>query len=537
MQRLTSSSRFAILLFVLLYSLVWGTSSVSADSPPRQTTITISYIEHEWWLIKWYDNTIFCRIFIDHEGLPTSEEVSQNCGFDTYQTWIGTPPCNITTDSSKSSSTCLGVYLHKIGFSPKQKDVIITLPDMSVSVSLDGCEQASLENHCPELPHLFITAEEPLPNYFISNIEGNYNGLAFSCPGASCLIPLQATPLAGESIEFWATSSFGDTSPHYTARVRVIDTGVANSPERSGWYVDVLSSQWKGAPLASCAQTWQTFPPVGSPPSWLSTPEHSDLIASDQPYYYLAGRLIKMGVVNAVDCPSGGLLPNGYANTCGLEKSRQLVEEWQNKFDDQIIQTAQEYDVPAQLMKNLFAQESQFWPGVFKVPYEYGLGQLTENGADTLLLWDANFFNQFCPLVLYQDACDQGYLNLQEKDQAILRGALALTAKSDCSVCPTGIDLTNVYFSLGLFASTIKANCDQVAQIVYNASLEMPGEVSNYEDLWRFTLANYHAGPGCLSFAIYMAYAENGELTWENVTPQFTEPCQGVIPYVEKIAR
>jgi hypothetical protein len=101
----------------------------------------------------------------------------------------------------------------------------------------------------------------------------------------------------------------------------------------------------------------------------------------------------------------------------------------------------------------------------------------------------------------------------------------------------TGLDLTNVNFSISLFADTLKANCDQVAQIVYNASNEMPGIVTSYEDLWRFTIANYHIGPGCLSYAIYLAWSETGEITWETVSEKLTEPCKGVIPYVNKIAQ
>ena len=65
----------------------------------------------------------------------------------------------------------------------------------------------------------------------------------------------------------------------------------------------------------------------------------------------------------------------------------------------------------------------------------------------------------------------------------------------------------------------------------------MAGRVSTYEDLWRFTIANYHAGPGCLSYAIHQAWQNTGSLNWETVAPYFTETCQGVVPYVEKITR
>ena len=211
------------------------------------------------------------------------------------------------------------------------------------------------------------------------------------------------------------------------------------------------------------------------------------------------------------------------------------MEEWQNRFDLAIIAVAQETGVPAQLMKNIFAQESQFWPGVFRVPNEFGLGQLTDNGAATVLLWSPAFFEQFCPLVLDDSACQRGYIYLDAESQAILRGALAIQANADCPTCQAGIDLTNAEFSITLFANTLLANCEQVAQIMYNATGQIAGEVSSYEDLWRFTVANYHTGPGCLSYAMYTAWAARATMDWEHVSDYLTEPCESVIPYVENV--
>jgi hypothetical protein len=129
-------------------------------------------------------------------------------------------------------------------------------------------------------------------------------------------------------------------------------------------------------------------------------------------------------------------------------------------------------------------------------------------------------------------------LKLKPADQAILRGALALEAKVDCPECPTGVNLMDTQTSVKLFASTILANCKQVDQIIRTATKDTPGLVSSYEDLWRFTVANYHVGPGCLSYAINMAWQTGAApLTWQTVSNFFTEPCQGVIPYVEKITQ
>jgi len=81
------------------------------------------------------------------------------------------------------------------------------------------------------------------------------------------------------------------------------------------------------------------------------------------------------------------------------------------------------------------------------------------------------------------------------------------------------------------------ANCSQVGQTITNATLSTPGMVSKYEDLWRFTLANYNGGPGCLAFAIHTTWSLRELMDWEHVSTHFTPACQGAIAYVELIAK
>jgi hypothetical protein len=532
-QRVT---RVLFLILVVLGAVAWHMPTAAADGSSRQTTIVVQYDEVEWWLLRWKDNTVLCSVIVDHDGLPTSAEVLKSCGETLLAEWHDTPPCAKIIKGNPDTTQCSGLYLNQISIQSKTREILVELPSPTVGVNLQGCTPAPPENQCSEMPALLLSAEEPLPNEHITGIEGIFNEFPFVCEGSTCALPLNVTPEAGIDVEFWAISSYGDQSERYTAKVRVVDSGVSLDPGGSGWFVDVLSTQWQGGRLASCSQTWGAFPPVGGLTTWLGTPDSTALLASDEPYYYLAGRLISQGVVDASACVTGGLLPNGYADACGLEAARPQVQEWQNRFDERIVQVAEETGVPAQLMKNLFAQESQFWPGIFRVPYEYGLGQITDKGAETLLLWDPSFFQQFCPLVLAQDACDGGYLKLGVDDQALLRGALAVEAKTDCTDCPEGVDLTTAEFSVQLFANTLLANCEQVAQVVYNATKDVPGQVASYEDLWRFTLANYHGGPGCLSYAIHTAWTDNGlELVWDEVSTKFTPACQSVIPYVDKI--
>jgi len=528
---------FACLFLIILLS---GTGSVRAadnasGEKTRQSTIVVTYTRYEWWLLRWSDNQLLCHVYIDHEGWPTAEDVLTDCGGTIYNQWLNTQPCSGLDQGNILPSGCIGLYLFFIGSAPAEKEIKVDLPPAQVYVTLSGCSPVPPENLCPIIPSLHFEGEEPLPNEQVNAIHVKMDGVETSCQGNTCDIQLHSTRLAGTNVEFWADSSFGDSSAIFTAMVRIIDSGVSVSPSSGGWYVDVISTQWQGNEIATCAQVWQAFPPVGGVPEWLSTPEDPAFLATEQPYAYLAGRLIAQGVVNASTCPSGGLLSNGYADNCGLELAMPDVLVWQNQFDDQIMQVSNDTKVPAQLLKNLFAQESQFWPGEYRQPKEFGLGQITDNGADTLLLWNPSFFDQFCPLVLNQEQCSLGYLKLDADTQAILRGALATSADADCARCEFGIDLTSIDASINLVAHAMLADCEQVAQIVYNATGRIAGEIASYEELWKFTIADYHIGSGCLSYAVYTSYAARATMDWENVSTRLTEPCKTVVPYVTQI--
>ena len=539
MERLTRLFRWVWVLIFLSINIFETGIVRAADEPGaeigRKATLVVSYTRYEWWLMRWSDNSLQCQVYIDHEGWPTANDVLTDCGGTIYSQWINTQACSGLDEGGVAPSGCSGLYLYFIGSSPAEKEIEVDLPPAKVYISLSGCNPTPPENLCPTIPSLHFEGEEPLPNEQITAIHVKIGDTETTCEGDRCDVPMMPTSIAGQVVEFWADSSFGDSSAVFTAKVRIIETGVPATPTSGGWYVDVISSQWRGNELATCSQVWQALPPIGGVPEWLSTPEDVAFLATEEPYSYLAGRLIASGVVDASSCPSGGLLSNGYADNCGLELAMPEVIIWQNQFDGQILQVANDLKVPAQLLKNIFAQESQFWPGVFKQPLEFGLGQITDNGADALLLWNPSFYDQFCPLVLTADQCSVGYLKLDAENQAILRGALASSVDADCASCEFGIDLTSVDTSINLMANTMLADCDQVAQIVYNATGRIAGQVASYEDLWKFTVADYHVGPGCLSYAMYTTWAARKTMNWDNVSAHLTDACETVIPYVTQV--
>lgn len=507
---------------------------------PRKTTITISYTRYRWWLIRYSNNWIECSFPIEHEGLPTGDDLESNCTEKVYDEWLTSVPCDL--GKVDSYNQCPGFYLHQVSATPGERQIEIELPSPTVRVSIANCNPEPPDERCTTLPGLQLTGEEPLPNESIITIQGTLGGVPFSCASHSCILPIPPTGNDGVVAEFWADSSFGDSTPHYTARVRMIPWGDFMNPEDQSndpkrWYVDVLSSQYEDGKMPTCSDTWQVFPSLGGPPEWLSSPEQSSDLKSDLSYYYLAGSLITYGISDASGCLDGGLQAPNIASACGVEAARPQLLEWQNRFDEEILQAASDTGVPARLLKNVFSRESQIWPGIFKTYREAGLGQLTDNGADTILLWNPDFFAQFCPLVLNQQYCNLGWGNLGETEQNMLRGALVTKVNASCPDCPAGIDLTEADYSVHVFAEGMLANCEQVGRIITNYTGSNPGQVASYEDLWRFTLVNYNAGPGCLSNAVESAWYIDRSLDWQSVTSYLEPACQGAIGYVEDITR
>lgn len=544
LKRLAVLGLVLVLTGMLICSADHTARPVSAEeeipqAEKRITTLKVTYTAHEWWLVRWKGDVVDCRLVVDHEGLPIADEILVWCNKVLYNEWNATKPCTLTED--QTTQDCPGLYLHEVASFPAEKQVEVELPLPSVYISVTGCSPEPPSNRCDSPPNLLLTGEEPLPNESIISIQGVLDGEPFVCNNGECTLPLRPTGPQGISMEFWAESSFGDSSPHYNAQLRLIAQGDFMSPESTSsdptlYYIDVISSQWRGGAVASCSDVWQSFPEVGGPPPWLTTPDDPEGLYSESSLYYLAGMLIANGHVDASSCPDGGLESELTASICGLQQAIDEVVIWQNQFDQDIVQAARDTGVPAQLLKNVFSRESQFWPGIYSSYKEAGFGQLTEKGADTVLLWNPSFFSQFCPLVLYQDRCQLGFGNISETEQAMLRGALVNRVNAACPECPAGIDLTQAQFSIRVFAEGMVGNCEQTGRIISNITGQAPGTLTSYVDLWRLTLLNYNAGPGCLLKAVQRTVNAREPLDWAHISARLEPVCQSAIDYVEDIS-
>jgi hypothetical protein len=272
--------------------------------------------------------------------------------------------------------------------------------------------------------------------------------------------------------------------------------------------------------------------PLQPLPNWLETSVPTTGLATKNRYDLLAGHLLLTGLVNGSSCPSGGINSDGSPNACGLEVAQAEVINWQNRYDSAIVSAAQSSQVPPYLLKAVMAVESQFWPSSDWTKGEIGLGQMTEPGADMLLTYRPDYARQICLETFSEENCNIAFSYQTLSIQAMLRGRVLRSLDASCSTCAGGIDPAKGEQAVTVLAETMAASCGQSARVITMITGKTPGAWMSYENFWRFVLANYHAGAGCMAQAL----KNSGSFTsWPAIASGLPSGCRSGSEYIRRV--
>lgn len=382
-------------------------------------------------------------------------------------------------------------------------------------------------------PYVILKAFSTSPRTENITIRGYIDSQEFVCSTESCVMYLDGSA----RFVFRAYSDTGAVGDEVIASVTV-------SRVQNGYQVSINTISQFATFTNSCSNTWGITD--NNNVTWDDFVQFPYELNTRKTLHTLATQLMLNGIVDASDCPAGGLsLSLNWPTACGLERATPAMIEWQNQYDDYIWLASKNYGIPPKVIKTLIEIESQFWPGNQRFYLdEFGLGQLNQLGVDVLLRRDPALYQQVCAGVLAD--CTHPYISLDPSQQAMIRGAVVSLADATCPTCEYGLDLNKAKESVSLIARVLKANCEQVDFIL---SLTVPvdedadaatataaaatatsaaatstaegeylfPENTEYEDMWRFTFAAYHSGLNCFQQAVIATRKAKLPVTWENV--------------------
>lgn len=477
----------------------------------RYKSVEVQTTQYVWELVNLTSGKVICEVVIDREGKPSIQDALNICRDEIYPATptppaksesVGTPqPTALPFNATLFFQNTFWRFVTQREFLKVEK---VPLPEIVLNVLVPP---GPLDK-----PYITLMAYEPATEYKITSIKGKIDLVDFNCDGDRCDIPLTQ----GVHITFKAYSSFGDSSTEVQVTVQLV--------KRDDGYYPTLTSMTPFTIFQdACATIWEKSP--GVTPKWAEFPQLPTGLNTTKTYYYLAGRLISTGIVNAKDCPGEGFLFAGSPNACGIDRARETMIAWQNQYDPVIWSTSRDTGIPPKIVKTLIEKESQFWPGNSRnFIDEYGLAQINELGADVALRWDNDLFQQTCTNVLGD--CGSSFALLPSWQQAMLRGHLTNLINSECPGCVNGFDLTTTNQSINIIDHILKANCSQT-----NYILKDNASTASYEDMWKMTLASYHGGYQCLYNAAEAAFRTGVPFNWENVSSLMT--CPGAKEYVD----
>ena len=385
-----------------------------------------------------------------------------------------------------------------------------------------------------ERPYVILKAFSSPPRTVPLSIRGFVDSQEFICPTDSCVMFLEGNA----RFVFRAYSEDGLVSDEVISTVDV-------TRGDAGYFVTINTVSQFTTFVNACSNIWGIYDETNV--TWDDFVQFPHELNTRKTLHTLATQLLLNGIVDASDCPAGGLsLSLDWPTACGLERATPKMIEWQNQYDDYIWLASRDVGIPPKLLKTLIEVETQFWPGNSRFYLdEYGLGQVSQLGMDILLRRDPAYYQQVCSTVLLPTQCSSPYVSHPPETQAMIRGAAVRQMDATCPTCEYGLDLNKAKESVSLIAKLVRANCEQVDYIMSLAVVERDEDadqatataavatliaggdttLTSYEDMWRFTFLSYHSGLSCFQQAVTSTKREKLPVTWENVAENLD--CRG----------
>ena len=471
--------------------------------------------EFNWELRAYRDFSVACAFSTSDANPPGNDVLRIHCGDRIASEFALTPQCDDPTFLA-----CDGYFLRGFSLqSDPHEDIWIDSSSVmglrEIEIRPLNCEPNAI---CDQIPiiEFSVRSQSDAQSVFQITIDNE----DFTCAAPVCQIAL-APPSSKKNS--WITASLIDPEGtsgklhHIFFRFKRL----MRSPDL--FFLEWLWCDRFGDSLYG-AENWYVVP---SPlelarldGTVLAPSQTKDNIYTEYQLYGLCAEFIRNGTVRARDCPGFGLLDGKTPNRCGIDACREQVILRQNDANQQITRAGTAFRIPPGLLKNVLLGESQFTKFSGQ-PGEIGAGHLTQLGVDTLLRWSPSTFASACAEVypLLPELCAAGYEAMDEPHRRLLRGVIVREARADEGI---------------MLSARILFACErQVGWIIIDLRNRPLQHITDYQTLWKLSVATYHAGAECTRQAITRTVKQQYAIQWTNIRRNYVGKCRSAPAYVD----
>lgn len=468
-----------------------------------------------WKLVRYPDALPVCVFRSGTSTPPGFSDIRSSCGDPLGIEFALTPACGDPT-----RLTCVGLFLlnHDTNEAYGAADYDISgtvLSGSEIETDILNCEPNAL---CQEQP--IITFTDRGLNRLERQFTVTIDSAVYPCK-ESCSLEINT---ASEKSGSWLTVQT-ETPAGHRVELRVFFRLKRLNTSPPLYFFDWNASDLHGS-IPYGAETWG-LSPTGIEAalldgSILDPNVPIDDLWSDYQLHGLCAELIYRGTIRATECPGFGLENITAVNACGLAACRDTSIQQQNRMNMAILHAAERFRIPPKILKNLFLAETQFtrYRGQ---EGEVGFGHLTGLSIDTLLRWSNTAFSNACATIFPQlpQQCEAGYDGMEDPYRELLKGVIFRETADD-----EGVTLS---------AQILNACKNQVKWLLQSLTDRPLDQITDYDTLWKLTVAAYHAGGECTNQAIDRTLRMNGALDWTHLRAAYTGKCRSGALYVDRV--